>query len=267
MAIRPRRCARGSRRWHCALPSVVCGIVGFGCGHGLGRRHDRARRVCLGRRLGCLGHGVDVPIRDCRVGGLDPVAGDDVLAPAARDAGHGTEGGTLDRAGERRHVGERDHGVGRGRELRGREAGHRRGAAAEESEVAQPVALERDRAAGVAPGLDRLAEGRRDIAQRGLEPVAAAAQAVDPGESRGVGLGMADHDRRGVGGSVSGDDAVEPGLVERDLAAVRVVPGAGAANVDPAVERAHGRGAAIWAEGRIGQTMRPHAALVHQTIV
>ena len=47
-----------------------------------------------------------------------------------------------------------------------REARHRRCAAAEETDVAERVALERDRAAGVAAGLDGLAEGWRDIAQR-----------------------------------------------------------------------------------------------------
>ena len=52
---------------------------------------------------------------------------------------------------------------------------------------------------------------------------------------------MADDDGRRVGGGVGFDDAIEPGLVERDLAAAHVAPGAGAADVNPAVERSHAR--------------------------
>lgn len=55
-------------------------------------------------------------------------------------------------------------------------------------------------------------------------------------------LRVADDDGRRVGGGVGFDDAVEPGLVERDLAAAHVAPGASVADVNPAVERAHGPG-------------------------
>ena len=50
---------------------------------------------------------------------------------------------------------------------------------------------------------------------------------------------MAHDDGRGVGGGVLGDDAIEASLVDRHLAAGDVAPGAGAADVDPAVERTH----------------------------
>ena len=107
--------------------------------------------------------------------------------------------------------------------------------------MAERVTLKRDGAAGVAPGLDRLAEGRRDVAQRRLQPVADAAQALDPGVGWRVGFRVAHHDRRRVGGGVLGDDAIEASLVDHHLAAGDVAPGAGAADVDPAVECAHAR--------------------------
>ena len=107
--------------------------------------------------------------------------------------------------------------------------------------MAQVVALERDGAAGVAPGLDGVAEGRGNVAQLRLEPVARAAQALHPGIGRGVGFRVAHDDGRGVGCGMLGNNAVEAGLVDRHLAAGDVAPGAGAADVDPAVERAHAR--------------------------
>ena len=105
--------------------------------------------------------------------------------------------------------------------------------------MAQRVALESDRAAAVASCLHRLAESGRDVAELRLQPVAGAAQPVDPGEGRRVGLGMADHDRRRIGGSVRRHDAIEPILVEAHVVALHVAPGAGTADVDPPVERAH----------------------------
>ena len=112
--------------------------------------------------------------------------------------------------------------------------------------MAQRVALQRDRAAGVAAGLDRLAEGRRDIAELRLQPVADAAKPVDPGEGRGVRLRMAHDHGRGVGDGVRVDDPVEPGLVDGNVAARHVAPSAGAADVDPAVERAHHATPRVW---------------------
>ena len=105
--------------------------------------------------------------------------------------------------------------------------------------MAERVALQCDRAAAVATRLHRVAEGRRDVAEPGLKPVADAAEPVDPGVSRRVGLGMADHHRRRVGRGVRGDDAIESILVEAHVGPLHVAPGAGAADVDPAVERAH----------------------------
>ena len=134
---------------------------------------------------------------------------------------------------------EGDHGLGCGREARRREPRHRRRAAAEESDMAEPVALERDRAAGVAPGLDRLAEGRRDVAEPRLQPVADTPQPVDPGIGRRVRLGMANHDGRRLGGGMGRDDPVQPVRIEGHGAARHVAPGPRPADVDPPVQRAH----------------------------
>lgn len=75
---------------------------------------------------------------------------------------------------------------------------------------------------------------------------------------------VADDDGRRVGGRVGFDGALEAGLVERHLAALHVALDAGAANVDPAVERAHGqRPAGAVAERSmhsIDQTIRLRAA-------
>ena len=252
-------------------------VVGFGCG--LGRRHDRARRVLLGRCPRELRQGLDLVIRDCRVGCLLAVACDDALAHPAQHPRERAPCGALHAAGKR-HLGERDHRLGLGRELCGREPRHRRRAAAEESDMAQRVALQRDRAPGVAAGLDRLAEGRGNVAELGLEPVAGAAQPVHPGEGRGVHLGMAHNDGRGVGDAMRGDDPVKPAHVDRHGAPLAVAPCSGAANVDPAVERAHGvasEGArekeppraveSVWRSGFIDQTLRARRALVHRTCV
>ena len=134
---------------------------------------------------------------------------------------------------------EGDDRLGRPPEVCRREPRHRRRPAAEESDMAEPVALQRDRAAAVAPGLHRLAEGRCNVAKPGLQAVADATQRVHPGIGRGVRLGMADDHRRRVGGGVPRDDPVQPVLVETHGAACHVAPGPGPADVDPPVERAH----------------------------
>ena len=80
---------------------------------------------------------------------------------------------------------------------------------------------------------------------------------------------VADDDGRRVGGRVGFDGALEAGLVEHHLAALHVASGAGAANVDQAVERADGqRPAGAVAERSmrfIDHTMRLRARLVHRT--
>lgn len=85
-----------------------------------------------------------------------------------------------------------------------------------------------------------------------------------PGEGRRVRRGMAD-DGRGVGGTVAGDHAVEPGLVDFYLAVGHVAPGTDAADVDPAAECAHGRVRAMRRMRSIDQTMRSCARPVHRT--
>ena len=143
-------------------------------------------------------------------------------------------------------VGESDHRFRLGREARRRQTRHRRRTAAEKADVPERIALQRDRAPAVAPGLDRLAEGGRDVAQRRLQPVADAAQRRHPGVSRRVGLGVADDDRRRVGGGVSCDDPVQPVCIEAHGAALHVAPGPGPADVDPPVQRAHLALLCVW---------------------
>ena len=136
-------------------------------------------------------------------------------------------------------VGEDDDRLGCGCEAGRRKPRHCRRAAAQESDMAQRIALESDRTAAVASRLHRLPEGGRDVAELRLQPVADAAQPVDPRIGRRVGFGMADHDRRRVRAGVRHHDAVEPFLVEAHVVTLHVAPGAGAADVDPPVERAH----------------------------
>ena len=90
-----------------------------------------------------------------------------------------------------------------------------------------------------------------------MQPVAGAAQAVYPSEGRRVRIGMADDNRRGIGGGVRSDDPVEPLFVEAHVAPFHVAPGSGPTDVDPPVERAHER-PRVAPEAR-GATIPPEA--------
>ena len=57
---------------------------------------------------------------------------------------------------------------------------------------------------------------------------------------------MTDHDRRRISSNVRRHDAVEPILVEAHVATLHVAPVAGAADVDPPVERAHHAPPRVW---------------------
>ena len=124
---------------------------------------------------------------------------------------------------------------------RRRQTRHRRRAPAQKRDMAQPVALQRDRARAISPRLHRRAELGHEVTQPGLQTVARYPQTLDPAIGRRVRLRVADDDGRRIGRRVIRHDRLQQRRRHLGLVAVHVRPGARAADVDPAYASGEGR--------------------------